>query len=78
MPPTETLLPDINTPITIAFDNPPGTTAVGTDDHVTDCEVPVGVTLAKDVPVPEFLDLYVSPEVNQPIQQFQPCGIPLV
>ena len=34
VPPAETLLPDINTPITIAFDNPPGTTDVGTEDQV--------------------------------------------
>ena len=36
---------------------PPGTTDAGTLDQVTDCEEEVGVTLAKEVPVPEPLDL---------------------
>ena len=59
----------MSTPTTIALLRPPGTTAAGTLVHETDCEVAVGETLTKELPEPEFCDLYVLPFVNQAIQQ---------
>jgi hypothetical protein len=72
VPPTETWFPAIRTPITIALFKPPGTTVAGTFDHVTDWEVDVGATDAKEVPDPLLFDLYVSLFVSQAIQQLYP------
>ena len=56
----------------MALLNPPGTTEAGTLDQDSVCDVEVGATLMKELPVPWFFDLKVSPEVNQAIQQLYP------
>ena len=48
---------------------PPGTTEVGTEVHDWVVSVEATETLWKAEPVPALFDLYVSPAVNQAIQQ---------